>query len=460
MGKRLSPLDHAFLQVEDGENRMQLAGLLAFHGEAPDFAEFQRVIGERVRGLPHFTQRLSGGRSGSFLGLARPRWVDDSAFELSYHVTRTALPAPGGQAEIEAHIENLTAAPLDVRRPLWEIGLVEGLALTGRDDRESPRAVTPAFAISLKIHHCLVDGLSIMDVFTAILGPDSDLPRAPVKSANRLPAPLAAPGLRKLIARPMSSLAGAAAMVGQAPASIFNAGRPGPTRSVSFITVPLADVQEIRRGYDTTVNNIVLAIVSGGLRRYLLRHDALVDTLHAFVPVNARADGARGALGNQIAMTYPVLPVGEAQPDVRVGKVIDSVRRTAASGQAALTSSMVAVLGLAPTPVAAALNRAMQFRAGLFNVTVTNVPGPPEPLHFLGRELQLIVGSTPLTRRHALTVAVLSYNGTFTFMVTSDPHRLPDGKDIAADLQEEFVELQTQAAAKRAVRTPADSDVM
>lgn len=427
MGQRLSPLDNAFLQVEDAENRMQLAGMLTFRGEVPDFDEFQRVIGERVLGLPHFTQRLSG----SFLGLARPRWVDDHAFELGYHVTRTALPAPGGQAEIEAHIENLTANALDLRRPLWEIGLVEGLP--------------GGFAISLKVHHCMVDGLSIVDVFTAILGPDSELPGAPARPAARLPVPIGASTLRSLVSQPVAGLAGVAAMVGQAPASPFNGGQPGPTRSVSYVTVPLADIHEVRRGYDTTVNNIVLAIVSGGLRRYLLRHDALVDKLHAFVPVNARADGARGALGNQIAMTYPELPVGEAEPDARVSKVVAAVRRTAQSGQAAMTSSMMGMLGLTPTPVAAALNRAVQFWAGLFNVTVTNVPGPPVPLHFLGRELQLIIGSTPLTRQHALTIAVLSYNGTLTFMVTCDPHRLPDGKDITDDLHQEFVELRDRA---------------
>lgn len=438
MGQRLSPLDHAFLQVEDAENRMQLAGLLMFRGEAPDFAEFQRVIGERVLDLPHFTQRLSGGLSGSLLGLARPRWVDDRAFELGYHITRTAVPAPGGQPEIEAHIENLTANALDLRRPLWEIGLVEGL------DR--------GFAISLKVHHCMVDGLSIVDVFTAILGPDSALPRVPAKSTPRLPAQLDSSTLHSLVTRPVaglvSGLAGVVGMVGQAPASRFNVGRPGPTRSVSYVTVPLDDIHDVRRSYDTTVNNIVLAIVSGGLRRYLLRHDALVDKLHAFVPVNARADGARGALGNQIAMTYPELPVGEPDPDARVVKVVAAVRRTAQSGQAVMTRSMMGLLGWAPTPVAATLNRAVQFWAGLFNVTVTNVPGPPVPLHFLGRELQLIIGSTPLTRQHALTIAVLSYNGTLTFMITCDPHRLPDGKDITDDLHQEFVELRDRARAQ------------
>jgi hypothetical protein len=147
-------------------------------------------------------------------------------------------------------------------------------------------------------------------------------------------------------------------------------------------------------------------------------------------------------LGNQIAMTYPELPVGEAAPEMRVAKVIESVRRTATSGQAAATTSLMGMLGLAPAPLAARLNRAMQFRSGMFNVTVTNVPGPPVPLHFLGRQLNLIVGSTPLTRQHGLTIAVLTYNGTLTFMVTSDPRRVPEGPSIADDLQAEFAELR------------------
>lgn len=427
MGQRLSPLDNAFLQVEDAENRMQLAGMLTFSGEAPDFAEFQRVVGERVLGLPHFQQRLSG----SFFGLARPRWVDDRAFELAYHVTRTALPTPGGQNEIAAHIENLTANSLDLSRPLWEIGLVEGLE--------------HGFAISLKVHHCMVDGLSIVDIFTALLAPDSVIPQVPARPSKRVPATTKSATLTDLVTAPVSGLVGVAGMLGQAPASAFNAGRPGPTRRVSYVTVPLTDINVVRCRYDTTVNNIVLAIVSGGLRRYLLRHDAMVDKLHAFVPVNARAEGGRGAMGNQIAMTYPELPVGESELEARVSKVIEAVRRTAQSGQAMMTSSLMGLLGVAPAPVAATLNRAMQFWAGMFNVTVTNVPGPPVPLHFLGRELQLIIGSTPLTRKHALTIAVLTYNGTLTFMVTSDPHRIPDGAAITDDLHAEFVELLAEA---------------
>jgi diacylglycerol O-acyltransferase len=433
MATRLSPLDHAFLHVEDAENRMQLAGMLLFRGDAPEFGDFRAAVGERLLSLPRFQQRLAG----STFGLRRPRWVDDRAFTLDYHVSRVALPAPGGQAEVAAHIDQLTSSPLDLRRPLWEVGLVEGLP--------------EGFGISLKVHHCMVDGLSIMDVFTALLAPDSDLPSPPAAKPRPALVPLALSPTRRLTA-PVTRLMTAAAMVGQAPSSPFNTGRSGPTRKTEYVTVSLDDVHRVRHAYGTTVNNTVLAVVSGGLRRYLLRHDAVVDTMHAFVPVNVRASGDRGALGNQIAMTYPALPVGEPDHDVRMRKVIDSVRQAAETGQAAVTSSLVSLLGLVPPPIAGTIHRAMQFRSGIFNLTVTNVPGPPVPVHFLGRPLELIVGSTPLTRQHAVTIAVLSYNGTLTFMVTSDPSRVPDGTSLAADLEAELIDMGKCIASKGSSR--------
>ena len=429
MATRLSPLDTAFLHVEDAENRMQLAGMLLFRGEPPEFDEFRIVVGDRLLGLPRFQQRLAG----SAFGLRRPRWVDDRAFALEYHVSRVALPGAGGQAEVAAHIDQLTSSPLDLRRPLWEVELVEGLA--------------DGFGISLKVHHCMVDGLSIIDIFSALLAPEPQRPTPQPVARAEPPTPTSAITALpvSVVRNALSGLLGAAGLVGQAPASPFNTGRSGPTRRTSYVTVPMDDVHRVRHAHGTTVNNAVLAVVAGGLRRYLERHDVDIDTMRAFVPVNRRAAGARGSLGNQIAMTYPALPVGEPDRDLRVRKVIESVRQTAEAGQAAMTSSLVSLLGLVPAPIAGKLNRAMQFHSGLFNLTVTNVPGPPVPVHFLGRPLELIVGSTPLTRQHAVTVAVLSYNGTLTFMVTSDPSRVPDGTSLAADLEAELAELVKDA---------------
>jgi len=436
MSTRLSPLDAAFLQVEDPENRMQLAGMLTFRGSPPTYAEFRDAVAARLLDLPRFKERLALAP----LGLTRPRWVEDSAFDLEYHLSRVALPEPGGHDEITSHIDHLTAAPLDLRRPLWEVGLVEGLE--------------EGFAISLKVHHCMVDGLSIIDIFTALLGPDTPVPAGVAGAGPTAPPRRTA---TKVETGLLDKVRGASALVGQAPRSPFNQGSSGPTRRTSYTTVPMSDIHLIRRPYAATVNNVVLAVVAGALRRYLLRHEHPVDKLHAFVPVNRRSEDGRGKLGNQIAMTYPALPVGEADPETRLAKVVEAVTTATEVGQASTTAWLMSTLGLAPAPIARSLNRLVQFSSGMFNLTITNVPGPPVAAFFLGRQLETILGSTPLTRRHALTVAVLSYNGKLTFSVTTDPRRVPDGDDLVADIEHELAAL-LDAATTTATRQGAHDD--
>lgn len=455
---RLSPLDVAFLHVEDRSNRMQLAGMLLFDGPAPSYAEFRDAIGRHLPALPHFRQRLRY----SPLGLARPSWVDDDAFDLDYHLHHVALPAPGGHAAITAHIDHMTAAPLDLQRPLWELALIEGLENGG-------------FALALKVHHCMVDGLSIIDIFAALCTSDPDrplpeiqewTPRARVSLWDRLRGSVS--GLPSAVGRVPAGLGAAATgpvelvrrlrrasrMIAAAPSTRLNTGASGPTRRTEYLTVPLKDIHEIRREFGTTVNNIVLSVVTGALHRYLGRHDELVEKVHAFVPVNRRPEEARGMHGNQIGMTYPALPVGEADPRERVGKVITAVADSAAARQAEDTEALMRLSRFAPQPLAAVANRALQFKTGMFNLTVTNVPGPPIPVYFLGRQLRLILGATPLTREHALTIAVLSYNGEFTFSVTTDPRRVPDGRDLVEHIRAELAELRALVPAQP---TTADS---
>lgn len=421
MGQRLSPLDAAFLHVEDKDNRMHLAGILTFAGPTPTFAEFRAEIERKLPELPHFRHRL--GRSA--LGLARPAWVQDESFDLDYHLHHLALPSPGGHTQITELIDDMASAPLDLRRPLWELSLVEGVNIDG----------AAGFGVALKVHHSMVDGLSIIDIFATLCTPADGATPPPQRPAPE-PAPTASP-LRAAVAT-ISRLRRASDLIGSAPATRLNAGPSGPTRRTEFLQVPLGDVHAARRSFDTTVNNVVLAVVTGALRRYLTRHDQCPEVVHAFVPVNKRPEHARGAHGNQIGMTYPALPVGEADPARRVAKVKAAVAASQAANQADDTAALIRLGRFAPQPVAAVLNRAMQFRADMFNLTVTNVPGPPIPVFFLGRELTLILGATPLTRKHALTIAVLSYNGGLTFSVTTDPRRLPDGSDLVDDIRAEL----------------------
>lgn len=426
MGTRLSPLDTAFLHVEDKDNRMHLAGILTFTGPTPTFEEFRAEIDRKLPALPHFQHRLAR----STFGLARPCWVPDDSFDLDYHLHHLALPSPGGHDQLTELIDDMTAAPLDMKRPLWELSLVDCISIDG----------TAGFGIAVKVHHCMVDGLSIIDIFATLCAPAESVGKAaaPIHRTDPAAPPVRTQSPIRAAAETVLRLRRATALVGSAPSTRLNAGPSGPTRRTEFVQVPLADIQAARRAYDTTINNIVLAVVSGALHRYLTRHGECLDAVHAFVPVNKRPEHARGTHGNQIGMTYPALPVGEADPAARIDKVKAAVTASHAANQADDTAALIRLGRFAPQPVAAALNRAMQFRADMFNLTVTNVPGPPVPVYFLGRELQLILGATPLTRKHALTIAVLSYNGGLTFSVTTDPRRLPDGNDLVADIQAEL----------------------
>ncbi|TSE01135.1 wax ester/triacylglycerol synthase family O-acyltransferase [Skermania sp. ID1734] len=435
----LSPLDAAFLHVEDRNNRMQLAGVLIFDGPAPSFAEFREAISRCLPALPHFRHRLHH----TAFGVLRPAWVDDDAFDLDYHLHRVSLPSPGGHAEITGLIDHMSADPLDLQRPLWEMTLVEGLADGG-------------FAVALKVHHCMVDGLSIMDIFATLCSPEparalpQPQPWAPCPPKKWWQISGVNPQLPKADWEVIGRLRRIGRLIRQAPDTPFNSEVCGPTRRTEYVTVPLRDIHDIRHAYGATVNTIVLAVVTGAMRRYLSRHGELVDHLHAFVPVNRRPEHARGTHGNQIAMTYPGLPVGESDPHARIGKVAEAVKRATTTSQADDTAALLELGRYAPQPLAALMNRALQFNAGMFNLTVTNVPGPPVAVYFLGRPLRLILGSTPLTRKHALTIAVVSYNGALTFSVTTDPRRLPDGTDIVADIRAELDVLgQITTSARR-----------
>lgn len=432
---RLSPVDAAFLHIEDRSNRMQLAGLLVFDGDTPSFDEFRDTIARALPRLPHFRDRLER----SMLGLARPNWVEDESFDLDYHLHHIALPAPGDHAQIVGLIDHMTADPIDLQRPLWEMALVENLSNGG-------------FAIALKVHHSMVDGLSIIDIFAVLChpdphhrSPDVDTPPPPSPRSREAPPTSTSPSAGGVAI--VRRLQRAARLAGQAPLTRFNSGPSSAVRRTEYLTVSLGTVHDIRHHYRTTVNNIVLAIVTGALHRYLDRHGELVDRLHAFVPVNRRPATARGTLGNQISMTYPALPVGEADPEKRITAVIAAVAASSNTHQADDTAALLHLTRFAPQPIAAAVNRAMQFESNIFNLTVTNVPGPPVPVYFLGRQLQLILGATPLTRKHALTIAVLSYKGGLTFSVTTDPRRVPDIAELMTDIHTEIDNLHNLVAA-------------
>jgi WS/DGAT/MGAT family acyltransferase len=455
--EHLSSTDASLLAVEDADHGMHLQIIYVFEGEPPTFDEFQETVERRLLGAPRFRQRVARVP----FNLGRPAWVDDERFDLGYHLRRTALPAPGSEEELRALSNRLLQQPLDLRRALWEMWLVEGLS----DNR---------FAVIHRVHHCMVDGISTQDLSSTMFSktpeedrPDTDEFRpAGTPSGSRLLAsgladlaassgeavtgllrgarsPLTTARNAVQTARTLGTVSGA---TGSVPTTILNTPG-GPRRRTDWVRVPLADLKATKIAYGTTINNVVLAASAGALRRYFLRHgEPLADGMKAMVPVSVRLDTQKGALGNQVAAIYPELPVQEADPGKRVaaiGAEVDRLRDT----QGVAMHRLMGIGGFAPPTIMEQVQRLLLVNDRAHNLVISNVPGPSERLYFRGRPLLEVLPSGMTAPYHGLNMPMVSYNGTLYICVATDPEVVPDGAGFAADLEASFAELYEAAAA-------------
>ncbi len=458
---RLTGLDSSFLHLERDAAHMHVAGCMVFKGSAPDYEELVQEIGARLHLVPRYRQRLA------FVPLnqGRPVWVDDPHFNITYHVRHTALPRPGGEEELKRMAGRVFSQALDRRRPLWELWLVEGL----EDDR---------FAILSKTHHALVDGISGVDIATILFDTSPEpMPVAPPEQewvARPLPsnAQLLADALlerttvpaeivrgaratlrgpRRVVSRVGGGLAGVGAMawtgLHTAPSSPFNV-RIGPHRRFTWVRGDLAQFKAIKNSLGGTVNDVVLATVTGALGRYmrLHGHDTEDVVLKAMVPVSVRADVERGALGNRVAAMWAPLPVGILDPVQRVLEISHAMAELKDSDQAVGAQILTGLSGFAPPTILAQASR-LQARQRLFNLVVTNVPGPQIPLYMLGRELDALFPMVPLTENTALGIAIMSYNGQLNFGLLADYDGLADVEALAEEIRLSIEELAGAAGA-------------
>jgi diacylglycerol O-acyltransferase / wax synthase len=468
---RLTGLDSSFLHLERDSAHMHVAGCSVFAGSAPAYDELLEAIDSRLHLVPRYRQRLA------FVPLnqGRPVWVDDPHFNLRYHVRHTALPRPGGDAELKRLAGRVFSQALDRSRPLWELWLVEGLA----DDR---------FAVLSKTHHALVDGISGVDIATVLFDASTEpLPAAPPDHewvARPLPssAQLLADALleratvpgeltrgvratlrgpRTVAARAGRALGGVGALawtgLQAAPPSPFNV-RIGPHRRFTWVNADLGQFKSIKNSLGGTVNDVVLAVVSGALGRYMRLHGASTEgvELRAMVPVSVRADIERGALGNRVAAMWASLPVGLTDPVERLHALSSQMKDVKQSGQAVGAEILTRLSGFAPPTIMAQAAR-LQARQRLFNLVVTNVPGPQFPLYLLGRELESIYPMVPLAENTALGIAILSYNGQLNFGLVADYDALADVEVLADELRAALEELA--AAAGVPAPAPPTGDV-
>jgi diacylglycerol O-acyltransferase / wax synthase len=458
---RLSGLDSSFLHLERDSAHMHVAGCSVFVGEAPVYEELIEAIESRLHLVPRYRQRLAFVPFGQ----GRPVWVDDPHFKLHYHVRHTALPRPGGEAELKRLAGRVFSQALDRSRPLWELWLVEGLA-AGR------------FALLSKTHHALVDGISGVDIATVLFDTSPDpLPVAPAEHhwvARPLPSSAqlladallerttvpaevlrgvraALRGPRTMAARVASAFGsvGALAWTGlqAAPPSPFNV-RIGPHRRFTWVRADLAQFKAIKNSLGGTVNDVVLAVVAGALGSYMRLHGHSTEDvgLRAMVPVSVRADIERGALGNRVAAMWATLPVGIVDPVKRLRALSGAMEAVKQSGQAVGAEILTRISGFAPPTIMAQAAR-LQARQRLFNLVVTNIPGPQFPLYLLGRELESIFPMVPLAENTALGIAILSYNGQLNFGLVADFDALADVEDLADELRSSIEELAAAAGA-------------
>ncbi len=458
MADRLSSLDVSFLYMETPTTAMHVGGVAVFEPPADGFAYSRLVelISQRIALVPRYRQkvRVIPGR------IANPVWVDDEDFDVTYHVRRSALPKPGTDAQLRELVGRLMGRQLDRSRPLWEIYLVEGLA-EGR------------VGIITKTHHAMVDGVSAVDIGTVILDLTPEPREVPADDwqPSREPgvAALVVGAVTDLVKRPTQAVEAARTAVGDARAtagkvvgvaggvlsSVATMARPAPDsplnvrigeqRRFGMAKADLEDYKRVRKAHGGTVNDVVLATVAGALRSWLMtRGESVTPTtsIRAMVPVSVRNDGQEGQLGNRVSSYFVDLPVGEGNAVMRLHQVSFAMRGHKESGQSVGADALVQLSGFAPPTLHSLGARvASGFSRRLFNLVVTNVPGPQFPLYAAGARMLEMYPVVPLSKGQAVSIGLTSYDGGVYFGLNADRDAMPDIDVLAGLIEESLAEL-------------------
>ena len=467
MSDRLTSLDASFLYLEESTTSMHVGSVMVFQPprDGFDYDQLVRIIESRIGAIPRFRQKVRDV-PGRF---ANPVWVDDHAFDMSYHVRRAGLPRPGSDRQLQDFVARVQPRKLDRTRPLWEVYLVEGM----HDGR---------FAIVTKTHYSLIDGVNALDIahviVDAVKGGDLDdavEPWEPGRSPSSVELVTGAVvdvvrrptqvvdlvrgglndafnvGLRAVesAGRVLSTVARTAAR--PAPDSPLNAAI-GSSRRWVMIATDLDDYRLVRKrlargayAEDVTINDVVLATIAGGFRAWLLGRGEAVSphtVVRAMVPVSIYGDDPAGMYANQVMACVVNLPVGEPGASMRLHQIAFAMRQQMEGGQAVGATSLANLAGFAPPTLhalGARLGSAMSRR--LYNVMITNVPGPQEPLYAGDAEMLSTYPVTPLAKGQALSIGITSYNGGVFFGLNADRDAMPDVDVLGQAIVESLAEL-------------------
>jgi diacylglycerol O-acyltransferase / wax synthase len=453
MSERLSPMDMSSLLAERGPIHVDIGALMVGEGEPPEFDRLLDHVQQRLALVPRFRQRVAPAP----LGLTNPVWADDARFDLRWHVRHTALPHPGTAAQLRELVGRLLSEPLDLQRPLWQLYLIEGLE-RGRH------------AYVSKTHHTLVDGVSAVDVGTIMLDPNPEGTEMPIPeerwdpdapspellfvraATDRIRAPLsaarkAARGALTMpretasrVMRTAEGFAGLAAGGPTAPPTFLNQ-EIGRDRRMATVRTELDALKRARADSGATVNDVILSIAAGGLRRLFERRgEDVPDRLIALVPMSIRRPDEKLELGNRVATLMVRLPIGERDPEERLRLTHEETTRVKESEQAHATSLVIEATGWTPPTINRVLADVLA-RPLTWNLVVSNVPGPQAPFYLLGRRVLELYPFVPLSpQNHALSIGVISYDGGVFFGVAGDRDLFADIDDVGGDLEAALAE--------------------
>lgn len=464
---RLSALDNTFLVIESPNTLMHVAatgifeaGSLAKSDGSIDIERVSTYVASRLHKIPRYRQRLA------YIPLEQhPVWVDDQRFNLHYHLRHTSLPRPGDERQLKRMVARINSQELDRGKPLWEAWIIEGLA-GGR------------FAMVTKVHHCMIDGVSGVDLLSVLLSPLPVttieepvrwIPRAtpsPMRllldeALQRVAAPL---GLTaRLVREPgavLDELRAGLGALGETLGSTLRVASDTPLnqpiglhRRFDWLAMDLAEIGAIRARLGGSLNDVVLAVVAGAMRRFFERRGVTVGAidLRAFVPVSMRKPDERGGVGNRVASWIVDLPTTERDPVKRLARVTEATTRLKGSRQARGAEILTEVVDWTGSAVLS-LAMWMAERAVPYNMVVTNVPGPAAPLYLLGARMAEIYPMVPLFVNQGLGVALFSYAGKLHWGFNADWDVVPDLHDFVADIEASFAELHHAAAMGKPAR--------
>ncbi|WP_216915494.1 wax ester/triacylglycerol synthase family O-acyltransferase [Nocardia noduli] len=437
----LGPLDSGFMELEDTDRHVSagIGAVAIVAGPPPTRAEFTAMLAERSGRDPRLRQRVQRAP----WDIAAPVWVDDSSFDIGHHLRWMALPEPADEAALCELIAVVMEERFDRDHPLWQCVVIEHLA-GGR------------WAVVVKAHHSMVDGISGITMFERLCDESVDLAAtsAPTKDSPTDWRRLLVRGLRLPIDLPRTALATVRAAVPlildvvlPAPDSSLN-GPIGRQRRYAVAKTSLPEVREIRTTFGVTINDVALAAVASAFRTVLLGRgeEPRADKLRVLAPVSMRASGAKNILDNRVSAMLPLLPVELTHPVEQLAAVHTRLSRHKVRGEAGAANSFLGLADRLPfAPVALALRLVTMYPQHSVSVLATNVPGPKHRLHLHGGEVLEIFAYAPIAMRLRTGITVLSYGDQLVFGITGDYDSTPDIDLIASGIEKAVAELLRHA---------------